>query len=277
MIEWWGPILYEYYAGTEVNGFTFIDSEDWLAHPGSVGRPLVGDHPHLRRRRAPSCPTGEPGLIYFERDAQAVRVPQRPREDPRPPSTPSTRMWTDARRRRLRRRGGLPLPHRPQGVHDHLRRREHLPAGDRGLPGHAPQVADVAVFGVPNEDMGEEVKAVVAAGAGRRAPTPELAPELHRLRPRAPRPLQGAPLDRLPRRAAPPAHRQALQAAAARRVLGRQDQPDRLTQRSTRLTTPGDAAPRRTARSADQRAGRALVAAEAVRGARRPGAPPARC
>ena len=49
MIEWWGPILYEYYAGTEGSGSTFIESEDWLAHPGSVGRAALGTVAHLRR------------------------------------------------------------------------------------------------------------------------------------------------------------------------------------------------------------------------------------
>ena len=42
MIEWWGPVLYEYYAGTEGNGFTAINSEEWLVHKGSVGKPLSG-------------------------------------------------------------------------------------------------------------------------------------------------------------------------------------------------------------------------------------------
>src|SRR4029450_8334462 len=43
MIEWWGPVLHEYYAGTEANGFVYCNSEDWLAHPGTVGKPLVGE------------------------------------------------------------------------------------------------------------------------------------------------------------------------------------------------------------------------------------------
>src|SRR5258706_262210 len=43
MIEWWGPIINEYYAGTEGNGFTAINSEEWLAHPGSVGKAIMGE------------------------------------------------------------------------------------------------------------------------------------------------------------------------------------------------------------------------------------------
>ena len=62
MIEWWGPIVTEYYAGTEGNGLTFINSEDWLTHPGSVGRAVLGI-PHIcdeegqrtSRRRAGDC------------------------------------------------------------------------------------------------------------------------------------------------------------------------------------------------------------------------------
>ena len=83
-----------------------------------------------------------------------------------------------------------------------------------------PQVADVAVFGVPNDEMGEEVKAVVQpldmAQAG-----PALAASAAGLLPPAPRPLQMPAHDRLHRRAAARPHRQALQAPAARQVLGR--------------------------------------------------------
>ncbi len=42
MIDWWGPIIHEYYAGTENNGFTAINTEEWLSHPGSVGRAKLG-------------------------------------------------------------------------------------------------------------------------------------------------------------------------------------------------------------------------------------------
>ena len=89
MIEWWGPVIHEYYAGTEGNGFVYCNSEDWLAHPGTVGhgRSLGtihivdddGDELPDRRGRAP---------IYFEGGAD-VRVPQRPREDGRTRATPT--------------------------------------------------------------------------------------------------------------------------------------------------------------------------------------------
>ena len=84
-----------------------------------------------------------------------------------------------------------------------------------------PKVADVAVFGVPDDDIGEEVKAVVQPIDGRRRRTDELARELHRLLPRAARRLQVPAVDRLRGRAAAPPDRQALQAPAARPLLGK--------------------------------------------------------
>src|SRR5437763_6322285 len=65
MIEWWGPIIHEYYAGTEGNGFVAITSEEWLAHKGSVGRALQGTV-HIVDDDGHDLPPGEPGTIYFE-------------------------------------------------------------------------------------------------------------------------------------------------------------------------------------------------------------------
>ncbi|GIS32739.1 MAG: hypothetical protein Ct9H90mP4_06530 [Gammaproteobacteria bacterium] len=64
MISWWGPILYEYYAGTEFNGMTIINSEEWLDHKGSVGRPLFGEL-HILDDEGNELPAGEAGGIYF--------------------------------------------------------------------------------------------------------------------------------------------------------------------------------------------------------------------
>src|SRR4051794_9710603 len=65
MIEWWGPVLHEYYAGTEGNGFVYTGSEDWLAHPGTVGRALAGTV-HIVDEDGNDTPTGEAGTVYFE-------------------------------------------------------------------------------------------------------------------------------------------------------------------------------------------------------------------
>ena len=98
MIDWWGPILAEYYAGTEFNGFTYIDSKDWLAHPGSVGRPLVGVI-HICDDEGGPVPTGEPGTIYFEREEQAFEYhndPEKTRSAQHPPTRCGPRWATSA-------------------------------------------------------------------------------------------------------------------------------------------------------------------------------------
>ncbi len=64
MIEWWGPVIHEYYAGTEGNGFVYCDSTAWLAHPGTVGRPL-GAELHIVGDDGEEQPPGVPGTIYM--------------------------------------------------------------------------------------------------------------------------------------------------------------------------------------------------------------------
>ena len=65
MIEWWGPIIDEYYAATEGMGATFINSADWLAHPGSVGRSMLAPI-HILDDDGNDVPTGEVGTVWFE-------------------------------------------------------------------------------------------------------------------------------------------------------------------------------------------------------------------
>jgi fatty-acyl-CoA synthase len=175
MIDWWGPILLEYYAGTELNGFTFINSADWLAHPGSVGRPLIGTI-HICDDAGAEVPTGESGVIYFERDVVPFEYHNDP-EKTRSSQHPEHPLWsalgdvgfvdgegflylTD-RKAFMVISGGVNIY--PQEIEDCLIMH--------------PKVADVAVFGVPNEDLGEEVKAVVQPAAGVAAGE-ELAAEL---------------------------------------------------------------------------------------------------
>ena len=64
MIDWWGPVIYEYYAGTEGNGFVQLNSEEWLAHKGSVGKPL-GCEVIICDDEGNELPVGEPGTIYL--------------------------------------------------------------------------------------------------------------------------------------------------------------------------------------------------------------------
>ena len=175
MIEWWGPILYEYYAGTEASGSTFITSEDWLAHPGSVGRAALGVL-HVCDESGSELPPGETGLVYFERDAPTFEYHNDPAKTAaaRHPLHPGWNALGDVGY--LDAEGYLYLTDRqafmiisggvniyPQAIED-------------ALITH-PKVHDVAVFGVPDPEMGEAVKAVIEPAPGQ-APDETLAAEL---------------------------------------------------------------------------------------------------
>ena len=69
MIEWWGPIIHEYYGATEGLGFTICDTEQWLAHKGTVGKVVFGDLHILDDAMSP-LPLGQPGTIWFESGAE---------------------------------------------------------------------------------------------------------------------------------------------------------------------------------------------------------------
>jgi acyl-CoA synthetase (AMP-forming)/AMP-acid ligase II len=156
MIEWWGPVLYEYYAGTEGNGFTAIDSKEWLEHKGSVGRALTSPI-HILDDDGNELPPGEAGGVYFESGAsfEYHNDPVKTAE-----STSAQGYTTLGDIGYLDAEGYLFLTDRKAdmiisgGVNIYPREAENV------LVTH-PAVADVAVFGVPNEDFGEEVKAVV--------------------------------------------------------------------------------------------------------------------
>ena len=173
MIDWLGPIITEYYAATEANGFTFCDSTQWLAHPGTVGRVLLGELLILDEN-GNECPLGVDGTIWF-RGATAFEYFDDPvktaesRRDGGITSTVGDVGHLDAD-------GYLYLTDRKTfmiisgGVNIYPQETENV------LSAH-PAVLDVAVIGVPNDDLGEEVKAVVQpadpASAG-----PDLAQEL---------------------------------------------------------------------------------------------------
>ncbi|MFC5832226.1 AMP-binding protein [Nonomuraea insulae] len=158
MIDWWGPIVHEYYAGTEGNGFLYVGPHDWLQHKGTVGRSLLGVV-HICDEDGDDLPPGEHGTIYFENGGRFEY-----HGDPgktRSAQDPRGRGWTtlgdigylDAE-------GFLYLTDRRSymiisgGVNIYPQEAENV------LSVH-PKVADVAVFGVPDEEMGEQVKAVV--------------------------------------------------------------------------------------------------------------------
>ena len=157
MIEWFGPILLEYYAATEGNGCTFITSEDWLAHPGSVGRAVLSEI-RILDDDGNECPTGTPGTVWFagatdfEYFGDPVKTASS-RRDGGKTSTVGDVGYLDED-------GYLFLTDRKAhmiisgGVNIYPQETENL------LVTH-PKVLDAAVIGVPNEDLGEEVKAVV--------------------------------------------------------------------------------------------------------------------
>ena len=156
MIEWWGPILIEYYAGSEGNGVTVSNSQQWLTHRGTVGKAVVGTIKILDEDDR-ELPVGEIGTVYFA-DAPVFSYHNDPDKTKR---AYNARGWsTLGDVGYLDGEGFLYLTDRKAymiisgGVNIYPQETEDA------LIGH-PKVADVAVFGVPNEEMGEEVKAVV--------------------------------------------------------------------------------------------------------------------
>ena len=156
MIAWWGPILYEYYTGTECNGYTSCTSAEWLQRKGTVGRATLGEL-RILDEQGNVLPPGREGLIYFA-DGPSFEY----HNDPvKTAESRSRQGWTTLgdigyvdddgwlfltdRKAHTINSGGVNLY--PQETENVLI--EH------------PKVADVAVIGVPNEEFGEEVKAVV--------------------------------------------------------------------------------------------------------------------
>jgi len=159
MIDWWGPILFEYYAATEGTGATMITSKEWLAHPGSVGRSHLSTV-HILDDDGKELPTGEPGVIWFEPSATSLTF-EYYKDPDKTASSHNREGWaTVGDIGYLDDEGYLYLTDRRDfmivsgGVNIYPQEAENL------LVMH-PKVLDVAVFGVPNEEMGEEVKAVV--------------------------------------------------------------------------------------------------------------------
>ncbi|HEX7819123.1 MAG TPA: acyl-CoA synthetase [Sphingobium sp.] len=166
MIDWWGPIINEYYTSTEAIAFTAITSEEWLAHPGSVGRGR-GKPVHICDDAGEELPAGQPGLIYGEPTGDGKTFVYHKSADktgssanPRHPSWVTVGdvgyvdddgyLYLTDRKAFMIISGGVNIY--PQQIED-------------ALALH-PKVADVAVIGVPNAELGEEVKAVVQPAPG---------------------------------------------------------------------------------------------------------------
>jgi fatty-acyl-CoA synthase len=164
MFDWWGPIIYEYYGGTELNGFTHATPQEWLAHPGTVGRSLLGVI-HICGEDGEELPNGEPGLVYFELPVMPFEYLKDPAKtkDAQHPQHPNWTALGDVgyvdddgflyltdRATFMIISGGVNIY--PQEIEDAMIMHD--------------KVADVAVIGVPDEEMGEAVKAVVQVAAG---------------------------------------------------------------------------------------------------------------
>jgi long-chain acyl-CoA synthetase len=157
MIEWWGPIVHEYYGATEGLGFAACDSSEWLAHRGTVGKVMFGDL-HVLDDAMKPCPAGDPGTLWFK-TASPFEYFNDPAKDVETRS-PDGSLCTVGDVGHIDEEGYLYLTDRASfmiisgGVNIYPQECENL------LITH-PKVADAAVFGVPNDDLGEEVKAVV--------------------------------------------------------------------------------------------------------------------
>jgi long-chain acyl-CoA synthetase len=200
MIEWWGPIIQEYYGATEGLGFAACNSEEWLAHRGTVGKVLLGELHVLGADMRP-CPNGTSGTLWFK-----TATPFEYFNDPAKTAEARSKdgsMSTVGDVGYVDDDGFLYLTDRATfmiicgGVNIYPQECENL------LITH-PKVADAAVFGVPNDDLGEEVKAAVQLMPGT-APGPDVAEELiafcatHLARQKCPRSIDfEAELPRLP-------------------------------------------------------------------------------
>ncbi|MBM7365802.1 AMP-binding protein [Gordonia hydrophobica] len=156
MIDWLGPIVHEFYSCTENYLFTALDSEEWLAHPGSVGRPLLG-MVHVLDDSGAEVPAGEDGQIWAEGGHRFEYL-----GDPaKTASSRNDRGWTTVGDiGRVDADGYLTLSDRRTdlilsgGVNIYPREAEDV------LAVH-PAVADAAVFGIPDDELGQVVHAVV--------------------------------------------------------------------------------------------------------------------
>jgi long-chain acyl-CoA synthetase len=158
MIEWWGPVIYEYYGSTESGAVTFSNSEEWLAHPGTVGRPLEGALVRILRSDGTEAAVGEPGEVFT-----------------RHPSFTDFTYQGDHEARMAIERDGL-ITSGDVGYLDadgylYLcgRAKEMVisggvnlyPAEVEAVLAEMPGVADCAVFGIPDDDLGEVLAAAI--------------------------------------------------------------------------------------------------------------------
>jgi long-chain acyl-CoA synthetase len=164
MLDWWGPVVVEYYAASEGGG-TGITAQEWLARPGSVGRAWTGTEVRVLDAEGNDLPAGETGLVYMRM------------------GTSTFDYHKDAEKTRASRAGGMftvgDIGYLDAEGYLYLRDRQSdliISGGVNVYPAEIeaelschPAVADVAVFGIPHDEWGEEIKAVVEPAAGAEA------------------------------------------------------------------------------------------------------------
>jgi long-chain acyl-CoA synthetase len=156
MIDWWGPIVDEYYASSEAIGATLITADEWLLHPGSVGKPM-GAVLHILDEHGNELPPGQAGEVYFEGgyDFEYLNDTEKTAKsrDAHGWKTVGDIGYVDED-------GYLYLTDRRHhmiisgGVNIYPQEAENM------LVTH-PKVMDAAVFGIPDDEMGQSVKGVV--------------------------------------------------------------------------------------------------------------------
>jgi long-chain acyl-CoA synthetase len=172
MLQWWGPVIYEYYAASEGGG-TLVTPQEWLKYPGTVGHAWPSSEIRVFDEAGNDAPTGQPGTVYMKMAGADFEYHK-------------DKAKTDANRRDgfftvgdvgyLNEDGYLFLCDRKidmiisGGVNIY-------PSEVESVLLQHPKVGDAAVFGIPNEDWGEEVKAVIEPAAGIEA-SPALAQEI---------------------------------------------------------------------------------------------------
>ncbi|MGV0810863.1 fatty-acid--CoA ligase FadD4 [Mycolicibacterium boenickei] len=172
MIDWWGPIVDEYYASSEAIGATVIFAEDWLTHPGSVGKPMNG-LVHILDEDGKELPAGEAGEIFFEGGADFEYL----NDAEKTASSRDSHGWKTV--------GDIGYVDDDGYLYLTDRRHHMIISGGVNIyPQEAenmlvvhPKVMDAAVFGIPDEEMGQSVKGVVQTVDPADA-TPEFADEL---------------------------------------------------------------------------------------------------
>ncbi len=176
MIDWWGPILVEYWGGTEGGVTTTVDSHDWLAHPGTVGRALPGFEVFAVDDQAQRLAPGAEGLLCARSEAQARPFEYLGDAVKTSAAYVAPGVFTLGDVGRVDEGGWVYLTDRKSNMIISGGVNIYPAEVERVLAQH-PAVADVGVFGVPDEEWGETVRAAVELVPGMN-PSPELAGEL---------------------------------------------------------------------------------------------------